>query len=85
MAKEEVKDKDTQDNPAGIDAKYLAGLKFHGATPKEVMKDGRKKMEYIPYERPLEPGDVMSHKDYGATVVIATKDGRKYTVAKKGK
>lgn len=67
-----------------VPAKYLKGLTFAGADGKEVLdkKLNKKKTVYTPYERPLEPGDVMSWMDNGDRVVIATKDGKKHEVAK---
>lgn len=86
VKKEDVKDEEQKEDVLpGINPKWLDGFVFRGAIPKEVEENGRKKMKYIPFERPLKPEDVMSFRDYGATVVIATKDGMKYTVAKKGK
>jgi len=67
---------------AKIDPKFLKGLKFHGAEPKVVEKDGRKVNQNIPFERPLKEADVLDFKDAGDTVIIVTKDGRKYTVDK---
>lgn len=89
MAKEDVKKDEAQEvsekiDLPGINPKWLSGLKWSGATPKEVVENGRKKMKYIPFERPLEPSDVMSFRDLGASVMLATTDGRKYTVSKKG-
>jgi hypothetical protein len=91
MADKDTKEKEQTQTQAqadvkgmGIDPKYLKGFMFRGAKPKAIEEDGRKKTKYIPFERPLEPGDVMSFKDYGATIVVATKDGRKYTVKKGG-
>lgn len=82
--KEKEEEKDTQ-GFEGIDPKFLAGLTFRGAEVKEVTEDGIKKKKSIPFERAMKPDDVLSWKDYGATVAIAGKDGRKYTVNKKGK
>lgn len=86
MAKEEAKKEEKAQEEAiqDINPKWLDGFTFRGATPKEVEEDGRKRMKYIPFERPLKPEDVLSFKDYGPHVVIVTKDGKKYTV-KKGK
>jgi len=82
MAKEDVKEKEAQEGPKGIDPKWLKGLKWAGSEPKEVVENGKKKTKYIPFDRPLEPADVMSFRDQGASVVIATTDGRKYIVKK---
>lgn len=69
----------------GLNPKWLDGLTFTGSTSKEVTENGVKKVRYTAFERPLDPGDVMSWKDYGSLVYIATKDGRKHAVTKKGK
>lgn len=68
-----------------IDAKYLKGLKFSGATRSEVedKKTGKKKTVFTPLERALEPGDVTGWADTGAEIVITTTDGKKHRVAKK--
>lgn len=65
-------------------AKYLKGLKFSGATASEVddKKSGKKKKVFTPFDRPLKADDVLAWKDAGATVVIATADGKKHSVAK---
>jgi hypothetical protein len=65
-----------------IDPKLLVGLKFHDSVRKEVVKDGAKHFEYTPRERPLKPEDVGAMKDYGDKIVIATTDGKKYTLPK---
>lgn len=65
-----------------IDKKYLAGLKYRGADQKEVEQDGRKRLVGVPFERALEPADVLDWADKGAEVVLVTADGQKLTVAK---
>lgn len=65
-----------------IDPKYLEGLTFRGAASKEVMKDGKKQMQYVPFERPVTPADVFDWRDAGAEVVIVIADGQKVTMPK---
>lgn len=67
---------------AKIDKKYLEGLTYRDAVRKEVEENGEKKVVYTPTERPLEPEDVLAMREDGAYLIIATADGRKYTVAK---
>jgi hypothetical protein len=67
-----------------IDKKYLVGLKYRGAEQKVIEKDGRKVTVSEPFERPLEPADVLDWADKGAEVVLVTADGQKVTVAKAG-
>jgi tRNA(Leu) C34 or U34 (ribose-2'-O)-methylase TrmL len=67
-----------------FDPKWLEGLVFHYADKKMVEKNGRKTLQAIAMQRPLKEEDVMSWKDYEDRVVIATNDGKKYTVKKKG-
>ena len=60
MAKEEAKKDEILEEPVtGVNPKWLEGQKFYGETPKEVKEEGRKKTKFIPYERPLQPGDVL--------------------------
>ncbi len=65
---------------AGINPKWLAGLKYHTSEKKEINKDGRKVAHYIPLERALTEADVLSYRIVGEEVVIVTKDGQKYRV-----
>jgi hypothetical protein len=88
--KDETKEKGPSGDSAGaepdstgLNPQWLKGFMFRGATPKATEEDGRKKVTYVPFERPLETGDVLDWKDKGTTVVIVTKDGRKYSVSKK--
>jgi hypothetical protein len=90
MAKDDVKEKGPSGDPAGaetdvqgLNPQWLKGLTYRGTTAKPVEEDGRKKVTYVTFERPLEAGDVLDWKDKGTTVVIVTKDGRKYSVSKK--
>lgn len=62
-----------------IDQKYLKGLTFRSSKPVKTEEGTR----HQPTERPLKPSDVLDWKDTGASVVIATADGQKYTVDKK--
>ena len=75
-----------------LDPKWLEGLKFHTAETKIVEKNGRKTLQAIPIERPLKEEDILvrpdgslSFTDYPDKIVIATKDGKKYTVEKNPK
>ncbi len=67
-----------------IPAKYLKDLVYSDAKHEEVFdkKLGRKKPLHTPFERPLKAEDVMSWRDAGDVVVIATKDGQKHEVKK---
>ena len=78
------KDKDAKTEEKGIDAKHLKGLMYTGATHAEVTdkKTGKKKMVHTPFERALAPADVLSFKDYGDTIVLVARDGKKYEVKK---
>lgn len=67
---------------ADIDKKYLEGLTYRDAVRKEVEENGEKKVVYTPTERPLEPGDVLAVREDGPNLIIATADGRKYTISK---
>ena len=75
-----------------LDPKWLEGLKFHTAETKIVEKNGRKTLQAIPIERPLNEEDLLvkpdgslAFTDCGDKVIIATKDGKKYTVEKNPK
>jgi len=68
-----------------IDPKWLKGLIFRDAERKEVKEDGEKKVKYFPIERALEPADVLTWTDNGATITFVTADGQKYTVDKNPK
>lgn len=68
-----------------LDPKYLEGLTYSGAEPRQVMVDGVEKTRNIPLIRPLQPDDVLSWTDKGDAVVIVTTDGRKYCVFKNTK
>lgn len=65
-----------------IPAKYLKGLVFSDAKHEELLdkKLNRKKLVHTPFERDLAPADVMSWRDAGDVVIIATKDGKKHEV-----
>ncbi len=66
-----------------IIGKLLKGLKFRTSEGREIVdENGKKKTKFIPIERALKPGDVLSWKDKGDVVVIVAKDGTKHTVAK---
>ena len=62
-----------------IDKALLEGLTFSGS--KAVKNAG--KTEYQKFTRELTPDDVLDFKDTGSAVTIVTKDGKKYSVAKK--
>jgi len=67
-----------------IDAKFLEGLTYSTTEKKKTKgKDGKEKVTRVVVERPLTVDDLLDWKDKGAEVVIATKDGRKHTIAKK--
>ncbi len=79
---------------AKFDQKWLEGLVFHYAEKNMIEKNGRKTLQAFPKTRPLKEEDIpiievgprkgeRNWTDYGDTVVIATNDGRKYTVKKK--
>ena len=75
-----------------LDPKWLEGLKFHTAETKIVEKNGRKTLQAVAKQRPMKEGDILvkpdgslAFTDYGDKVVIATKDGKKYTVEKNPK
>jgi urease accessory protein UreE len=67
-----------------FDPKWLEGLSFSFAEKTMIEKDGRKTLHAVPKKRPLKEEDMLDWKDNGETVVIVTKDGKKYTVKKKG-
>ena len=68
---------------AEVNEKYLKGLTFTGAEEKKVTEeDGRKVKKYIPFERPLTAGDLLSVTERGDSIVLVTKDGRKHVVSK---
>jgi hypothetical protein len=66
-----------------LDAKYLEGLTFSGSKPVKVKKDGADKIDNQKFERSLTADDVLDWKDAGDSVVIISKDGKKYNVIKK--
>jgi hypothetical protein len=66
-----------------IDKAHLAGLKFRGSKVKKIEKDGRKMTAYEPYERPLQPADVLAFVETATSVTLVTADGQKLTVEKK--
>jgi hypothetical protein len=66
-------------NAKQIDGKFLSGLTYR------TSKQGEDGTRYIPETRDLTPADVLDWKDNGATIILVTADGRKYTVDKKGK
>ena len=71
--------------PAGaeFESKWLKGFTFRSrkaGTPKE--KDGIKIKTFVPIERDLKEGDILSWKDKGDHVVLVTADGQKLTVKK---
>lgn len=69
-----------------FDKKWLTGIVITGSTEKQSKNDtGRITRKYIPWERPAKATDVLSWADLGDTVVIVTKDGKKYRQAKNGK
>ena len=68
-----------------FDSKWLEGLKFHTADTKMVEKNGRKTLQAIPVEKPAKEEDILNWSDYGDKVVIALKDGMKYSVEKNPK
>jgi hypothetical protein len=69
---------------------YLKGLTFRTSKAvemkdengKPVMVGGKPRMTYMPVERELQEGDVLSVATVGDQMVIVTKDGRKYRVEK---
>lgn len=71
-------------------APYLKGLTFRtnkaiemkDEDGKPVMVGGKPRMTYIPVERDLKEDDVLNAYESGGEMVIVTKDGRKYRVAK---
>ena len=67
---------------AQVEEKYLKGLTFTGATSKEVEKDGKKRVKWTAFERPMKAEDVLAFADKGSSVVIVGKDGRKHIVSK---
>jgi len=67
---------------ANVEQKHLEGLKFRTSEPKIIKENGIEKTRYIPVERPLTLDDIMSQRDVGDCFVIATLDGRKYTIPK---
>jgi len=75
-----------------FDLKWLEGLFFHYAEKNVVEKNGRKTLQAVAKQRPMKEGDILvkpdgslAFTDYGDKVVIATKDGKKYTVEKNPK
>lgn len=71
-------DQVSQEQP--LDPEWLEGLEFRGATQAKNLVEGRTRLTGKPFIRPLEPGDVLSHRIDGDQVTIVTKDGRKHTV-----
>jgi hypothetical protein len=74
--------KDTEKAEKKFNPKWLEGLKFSFAEKEMIEKNGRKTLKATPKKRPLKEEDLLSWKDYGDRVVIATNDGKKYTVKK---
>ena len=68
-----------------FDPRWLEGLIYHSAENKMIEKNGRKTLQGIPTQRPAKEQDVLGWTDYGDKVVIAIKDGKKYTVEKNPK
>ena len=65
---------------AQVEAKYLKGLKFTGATSKEVVVNGKKRKKWTPFERALVPADVLAFAERGDNIVIVAGDGQKHIV-----
>lgn len=67
----------------GLNPDWLKGLVFTGANKEEAKKeDGRKRIQYTPFKRPLTEADIVDWRDKGDSVVIVAADGKKYTVKK---
>jgi len=67
-----------------IDINTKEKLVFYETEKTMVEKNGRKTLQAIRKSRPLKEEDVLNWKDYGDKVVIVTKNGKKYTIKKKG-
>jgi hypothetical protein len=60
-------------------------LVFFETEKNMVEKNGRKTLQAVRKARPLREEDLLSWKDYGDRVVMATLNGKKYTIARKVK
>lgn len=66
-----------------IEKRFLVGIVIRDSVGTRVeSKEGRPKMVYTKVERAAVPEDILAYKDYGATIVLVTCDGRKYSVSK---
>lgn len=62
-----------------LDPDWLEGLVFKGSRRGKAVK-GQPKPDFVPFERPLEEGDVLSYAVGENTVTLISADGHKYTV-----
>jgi len=81
MAKDEEQ-KEGKKADGKFNPEWLKGLTFSYAEKEFVEKNGRKTLHATPKKKPLKEEHVMGWKEYPDRVVIATQDGKKYTVKK---
>jgi hypothetical protein len=79
---EQIKETAEKGGAKKFDPAWLKGLTYSFAEDEVIEKNGRKVHRPIAKKRPLKETDLMSWKDHGETIVIATKDGKKYSVKK---
>ena len=63
-----------------LDPAWLAGLTFSGATQEKRTVEGRPRLVATPFERELQPEDVLGYRVTDGQVFLVTADGKKYTV-----
>ena len=72
-------------------AKAIDGLEFRtnkalpvldDSTGKPVMEGGKPKLRYVPDSRAMKPSDVLSAYYADGALVLVSKDGSKYRIAK---
>lgn len=63
-----------------IEQKQLDGLVYTTAKRKEVAENGSRRVTYMPVERPLKTGDILSETEHDGFTTIVTGDGRKYDI-----
>lgn len=82
---------DKGEKAKGLNLKpYLRGLAFRtnkaiemkDENGKPILMGGKPRLTYIPVEREMQEGDVLSHAVVGDEIVLITKDGRKYRIQK---
>jgi len=69
---------------AQLEEKHLKGLMSTGATAGKAEVNGKKKVKWTPFKRPMKQADVLAFAERGGDIVIVGKDGAKHRVPKTG-